>query len=285
MDGKKSSKPLIIAFVSDLMFTTRIENTIRRLEYEARWIGSAGELGPADSQELENAPGEPVHGRAARLMEQITEWQPALLIFDLGNEAIPWRSWIAILKSSPATRRLPILCYGPHVEVEQLTLARKLGADEVVARSRFTSAMADLIAKHARLVDRDSLNESCQEPLPELALKGLELFNQGEYYECHEAFEDAWNEDQSVGRDLYRGILQIAVAYLQIERGNYAGAVKMFLRARQWLDSLPDRCRQINVAQLRQNAAAVHEALLALGPDRLAEFDQNLFRPIEYERE
>jgi predicted metal-dependent hydrolase len=56
-------------------------------------------------------------------------------------------------------------------------------------------------------------------------------------------------------------VLQVAVAYLQIERGNPNGAKKIFLRSRQWLSPLPDTCRGVDVKQLKKDAAAVEQAL------------------------
>ena len=73
------------------------------------------------------------------------------------------------------------------------------------------------------------------------------------------------------------------MAYLQIERGNYNGALKMFLRVRQWIDPLPDRCRGVDVAQLRADAKHVHESLLALGHERIGGFDRRLFKRVVYE--
>jgi hypothetical protein len=54
----------------------------------------------------------------------------------------------------------------------------------------------------------------------------------------------------------------------------------MFLRLRQWINSLPDNCRGVNVAQLRRDAFAVHAQALALGPQALSQFDEGLFKPI-----
>jgi hypothetical protein len=54
----------------------------------------------------------------------------------------------------------------------------------------------------------------------------------------------------------------------------------MFLRLRQWLDPLPDVCRGINVVQLRADALAAREALEALGPEHIAEFDRAYFKPV-----
>ena len=87
--------------------------------------------------------------------------------------------------------------------------------------------------------------------------------------------------DESAGRDLYRGILQVGIAYYQIERGNYRGALKMLLRVRQWLDPLPAICRQVNIARLREDVERVQQALEKLGPEEFSAIDRALFRPIE----
>lgn len=127
-----------------------------------------------------------------------------------------------------------------------------------------------------------ALEETCQAPLSDLAYHGLELFNRGEYFEAHEALEMAWKADSTPGRELYRAILQVAVAYLQIERGNYNGAVKMFLRLRKWIEPFPDECRGIDLASLRADVRQAHTHLRQLGRERIADFDRSLFRPVHY---
>ena len=87
------------------------------------------------------------------------------------------------------------------------------------------------------------------------AIKGLEAFNNGDYFLAHEFLEEAWKNDRTDGRNLYQGILQIAVAYYHIMNLNYRGAMKMFQRSRKWLDPLPDICRGIDVAKLRSDAS------------------------------
>lgn len=277
-----NNAPLIVAFVADLMFTTRIQNMVDHLGWRIEWIETAVSVGAPHSPDQLEQPGESLHGTEGKLFEQMTIWQPALLLFDLNNQQIPWRRWMPILKSSPATRRLPILAFGPHADKETMQAAKKLGANFVVGRSRFTSAMPDLLQKYARLPDHDALAVSCAEPLAELAREGIALFNQGEYYKCHDALEEAWKQDKSPARELYRGILQAGIAYFQIQRGNYRGAMKMLLRLRQWLDPLPPVCRGVNIAKLRQNAAEVQAILTELGPERLDAFDSAVIQPIEY---
>ncbi len=279
MDNPAS--PLIVGFVADLMFATRIAAVAQRLGYELRWIESAADL-PGAAGPTAEGPGELLEGQSGALFERLTGWQPALLIFDLGNDGIPWQRWIAAIKSSPATRRLPILAYGSHVNKEALAAARSAGADGVVARSRFSAALPELIAEYARQRDSAGLLDACRQPPPALVVEGITLFNAGHYYKCHDALEEAWRAEERPVRDLYRAILQVGIAYFQIERGNYRGAVKMLLRVRQWLAPLPDICQGVDVAQLRDDVSRVHDALTALGPAELADFDRSLFRPIRF---
>src|ERR1044071_972374 len=111
----------------------------------------------------------------------------------------------------------------------------------------------------------DSEKDPCNAPLHPQAVEGFRLFNAGEYFEAHEALEIAWNEERGIVRELYRGILQIAVVYLHITRGNYDGAVKVYARSQKWLKDWSDVCRGIQVEELRQNAATVINEVERLG--------------------
>ena len=254
--------PLVVAFVADLMFTTRINNVIHHLGYKVQWIENVTQLGEDKANTAQQGFSEQVRGRSGQLFIKLTDWQPALLLFDLANQSIPWRKWIPLLKSSPATRHIPIMAFGPHTDVELMAAAKKAGADPVLARSRFTSQMPQLLEKYSRIPDYAVLDLTCQEPLSELAESGIKKFNQGLFYACHDDLEEAWRQDEGPGRDLYRGVLQAAIAYYQIEQNNFRGAMKMLLRLRQWLNPLPAVCRGLNVEKLRQEVQGVQHALL-----------------------
>lgn len=280
MEASQNS-PLIVAFVSDLMFTTKIDNVCRHLGYRVKWIESTADLGGDQSQTEQIGVSEQIGGQMGQLFIKIADLQPSLLIFDLANKSIPWENWMPLLKSSPATRQFPILAFGPHTNVEIMGKAKNSGADAVLARSRFTSEMPQLLQKYARIPDLESLSTSCEEPLPPLAVEGIEKFNAGQYYACHDYLEEAWRQDNTPGRDFYQGVLQVAIAYYQIQHQNFRGAMKMLLRLRQRLDPLPPVCRGINLEKLRQDVRVVQETLVSLGENRIADFDQSLFRPIE----
>lgn len=280
--SNRNESPLVVVFIDDLMMSTKIESVCNHLGFNVHFDNEAKFSWPDKPQRPMTYSGEPVTGQASKLIDKITNWQPALLIFDLGNDTIPWRQWLTILKSASATRRIPIICFGPHVDTKKLSDAHELSADAVVSRSRFVKAMPELIEKYSRVWDREALVKSCQGTLPPKAIKGLEEFNAGLYYEAHENLEDAWNEDLSPSKEAFKAVLQVGVAYYQIERANYPGAVKMFLRARQWLAPLPDICRGINFAKLKRDANNVYKALIELGPEGIEDFDLSLFQPVEY---
>jgi hypothetical protein len=73
------------------------------------------------------------------------------------------------------------------------------------------------------------------QPITPRALKGIEYFNRGLFFDAHEELEAAWRAEPGPIRNLYRGILQVAVAYYHLERNNLPGAMKVFSRSRRWL--------------------------------------------------
>ncbi len=129
----------------------------------------------------------------------------------------------------------------------------------------------------------DSLDSLCDTSLPPQAAEGLRLFNVGKYFEAHEALEEAWNEEREKVRNLYQGILQIAVVYLHITRGNYHGAVKVYDRSQKWLKDWPETCRGVKVDQLRRDAEMVINEVKRLGPERISEFDHSLLKPVQWD--
>ena len=273
----------VVAFVANLMFTTRIESVAQSKGFRVKLIEKLDQIASLEDGYGEGGFVEQLSNPGGALLDLLSAWRPVLIIFDLENSGIPWREWMLLIKSSPATRRLPVICFGSHMDVDTMQAAKSKGADAVLARSRFVKDLPEIISQYARLPDYEALEQTCTLPLSQLALEGLELFNRGQYFAAHEALEEAWNQDETPGRELYRGILQIGVAYLQIERGNFNGAIKIFLRARQWLDPLPDVCRGVDIARFRRDAAQVYASLQSLGPERIDEFDRKLLKSVVYQ--
>jgi predicted metal-dependent hydrolase len=120
----------------------------------------------------------------------------------------------------------------------------------------------------------------CNGILHPKAIEGLKLFNELKFFEAHEELEDAWRNETGEIRDLYQGILQVAVACLHITRGNYNGAIKVYERSIKWLTDWPEICRGIQVEKLRNDAQYMINNLKTLGAENIAQFDTSLFQPI-----
>jgi len=197
----------------------------------------------------------------------------SLALIDSGTADLPWAEWVAEAKSDPATRPTPILAFGSHVDTALRKRALAAGVDRYLARSNFVDGLHEIIARAARAVT----DNPCGEPLPEGGVRGIEEFNAGKYFEQHETLERVWRAETRQVRDLYRGILQIGVAYLQIERGNAPGALKMFARAFRWLEAFRPACQGVDVERLLREAQAVRDEIARLGPERIGEFDGTAF--------
>lgn len=126
---------------------------------------------------------------------------------------------------------------------------------------------------------------NCEGTLHPRAREGILLFNKGEYFEAHEELEAAWKDEKGKIRELYQGILQAAVTYLHITRGNYAGALKVYGRSMRWLKQWPQTCRGVEVGRLRNDLDAAIEEVKRLGEGRIVEFDRDLLKPVVWKED
>ena len=95
--------------------------------------------------------------------------------------------------------------------------------------------------------------------------EGIDLFNAGQFFECHEAWEYVWNRSEGDEKLAIQGLIQAAVAILHLERGNHQGAESLYAKARAKLDPLPDNFRQVAIAELRQSLGEFFGAARAAG--------------------
>jgi predicted metal-dependent hydrolase len=277
----ESSAPLILAFCGDLFLLPRLEDAARSLGYHIRPIERPEDIGAGGEPARRSVPlTEPLEGPDSVLVRHLAEIRPALLLFDLTSQSIPWERWMQVLKTSAATRRVPIVAFGPHVDHEILDRANRAGADLVLTRGAMQATLADVLREWAVVADEEAIRQSCGGSRSALAEEGIDHMKAGDFFEAHESLEKAWMAEPGPPGYLYRSMLQVAVAYLHIERGNYRGAAKLLLRLHQWLDPLPAHCRGVDVETLKANVRELQDALDRLGPDNLAELDPNLIRPI-----
>ena len=120
------------------------------------------------------------------------------------------------------------------------------------------------------------------EELPELALKGIEEFNRGEFYECHEYLEEAWMQEPRRIRFLYQGILQVGVGFYHQQNGNWRGATGLLRNGTQRLKEFEPETLGIDVARLVRECERCLEELEELGHERVREFDRTLIPRVEF---
>ena len=124
--------------------------------------------------------------------------------------------------------------------------------------------------------------EEPAEGLPDLALKGIEEFNRGEYYECHEYLEEAWMQESRRIRFLYQGILQVGVGFYHLQNGNWRGATGLLRNGTVRLKEFEPATLGLNVARLvRESERCLHE-LESLGRERVDEFDTSKIPKVEW---
>ena len=64
-----------------------------------------------------------------------------------------------------------------------------------------------------------------------LFAKGVALFNDGEYFACHEVWEELWKRSAGEERIVLQGMIQAAAALLHAQRGNRRGALSVYRKA------------------------------------------------------
>jgi predicted metal-dependent hydrolase len=63
---------------------------------------------------------------------------------------------------------------------------------------------------------------------PEKYLEGIRLFNEQEFFECHEVLEELWSETIGDEKKFYQGLIQAAVALFHFGNENLGGARKLY---------------------------------------------------------
>jgi predicted metal-dependent hydrolase len=89
--------------------------------------------------------------------------------------------------------------------------------------------------------------------------RGVALFNQGHYWECHEALEPLWLKSRGLDRHFYGGIILLAAALHKAHVMNSPrGGRRNYAKALTHLALVPDTYLGVNVRNLE---ASVHKAL------------------------
>ena len=72
-------------------------------------------------------------------------------------------------------------------------------------------------------------------------VKGVDEFNRGYFFECHDTLEEMWTGVRGPSRDFFQGLIQVSVAFYHLGNGNAAGAPSMLERALKRFAKYPGR--------------------------------------------
>ena len=138
-----ASPARIFAFVDDLFFMAKIQETARKMNVKVEFVKTDKEL-----QEK---------------MGQNGADKPSLIIFDLNNASAKPLSLIPKLKSK-LKKGTNIIGFVSHVQGELKMKAQEAGCDMVVPRSAFSQNLAQLLRRHG--APEETTSEQPQQPEP-----------------------------------------------------------------------------------------------------------------------
>ncbi|MBD2463331.1 DUF309 domain-containing protein [Oscillatoria sp. FACHB-1407] len=109
------------------------------------------------------------------------------------------------------------------------------------------------------------------EILPSEFWHGVEQFNQGEFYACHDTLEALWMEAMEPQKTFYQGILQIAVGLYHLSNHNWRGAVTLLGEGIHRLRHYQPTYAGVHVSHLIDQGVQLLTQLQRCGPDKIAE--------------
>jgi predicted metal-dependent hydrolase len=66
--------------------------------------------------------------------------------------------------------------------------------------------------------------------------EGIRLFNEEEFFECHDVLEELWAATDGPDKKMIQGLIQAAISLFHFGNENFGGAKKLYITARKLLD-------------------------------------------------
>jgi predicted metal-dependent hydrolase len=79
---------------------------------------------------------------------------------------------------------------------------------------------------------------------------GIDLFNRGEFFECHEALEEIWMPERGPRRLFLQALIHFAVAFYHDGRGNPVGAARQLRKGLRKLSAYLPAYEGVDTAAL-----------------------------------
>ena len=111
------------------------------------------------------------------------------------------------------------------------------------------------------------------ESIPSDFWQGVEQFNSGQFYACHDTLEALWIEASEPEKSFYQGVLQIAVALYHLSNRNWRGAVILLGEGSNRLRRYPSTYSGIDVDELLYQSVSLLSALQKAGAEKITALD------------
>lgn len=124
--GNMQQEKTILALVSDLLFTVKINDAAKRAGMSVDYTTNGADF-----------------------LERIGNRPPSLVIMDLNISTAEPVKLIQQLKSDNDMKGIQVLSYVSHVQGELKQKAQEAGCDVVLARSAFTQNLQQILRRHS----------------------------------------------------------------------------------------------------------------------------------------
>ena len=94
--------------------------------------------------------------------------------------------------------------------------------------------------------------------------EGIRLFNEHEFFSCHDVFEDFWAEQNLPEKTFFQGMIHAAVCLHHFEENNLSGARKMYGSFLRYVTPFAPIFAGIEVAKLMGDMELCFAELLAV---------------------
>jgi uncharacterized protein len=81
-------------------------------------------------------------------------------------------------------------------------------------------------------------------------MRGIQLFNDEQFFECHEVLEEVWMQVSGEQKIFLQGIIQVAVALHHLKRDNLVGARRLLDAGTKKLAQFAPSHETVDVARL-----------------------------------
>ena len=89
-----------------------------------------------------------------------------------------------------------------------------------------------------------------------LLARGISLFNEGAWFECHEVLEEAWTPERGPRRLFLQGLIHVAVGLYHHSRDNPVGAIRQLRKASRKLGPYAPGWEEVDIECLLRDVDA-----------------------------